>query len=116
MATRSNVRSRDFGSTKSIDDFDPLEFSLNGETFKCRPAIQGGILLEFVADADSTDGGKAASALYNFFKQAMEDDEYTRFDAMLRDPKVIVDLAVLGDIAGWLIEEYTSRPTSEPKS
>jgi hypothetical protein len=113
---KGKTRTRDFGSTKSIDDFDPLNFSLNGENFECRAAIQGSVLLGFVADADSPEGGKAAQALYGFFEKALEPDDYIRFDALLKDPKRIVDLNLLGEIAGWLVEEYTSRPTSEPKS
>lgn len=110
------TRSRDFGKTKRLDDFEPLDFTLNGETYNCKPAIQGGTLLAFVADADSDQGGKAASALYGFFEKALVPEDYTRFSAMLEDSDVIVDLNLLGEIAGWLVEEYTARPTSEPKS
>lgn len=114
--TRTKSRSRDFGNTKRMSDFEPLDFALNGENFTCQPAIQGSTLLEFVAEADSQDGGKAASALYGFFKKAIVPEDYVRFEAMLKSEDTIVDLNLLGDIAAWLVEEYTARPTSEPQS
>jgi hypothetical protein len=112
----AKARTKDFGATKKIDDFEPLNFVLNGETFNCKPAIQGSVLLEFVADADSDQGGRSAGALYGFFKKTLLTDDYTKFEEMVRSEDVIVDLSLLGDIAGWLVEEYTARPTSEPKS
>lgn len=112
----TKTRTRDFGATKRLTDFDPLNFMLNGETFNCRPAIQGNTLLDFVAEADSDDGGKAAGALRSFFAKSLTEEDYSKFTLMLDSPDVIVDLSVLGDIAGWLVEEYTSRPTTEPES
>jgi hypothetical protein len=116
VTKEARPRTRDFGTSKKLADFEPLNFSLNGQTFNCRPAIQGQTMLQFVSDADSNDGGKAASALYKFFEQALVTEDYPRFAEMLVSEEYIVDLSLLGDIAGWLVEEYTSRPTSEPKS
>jgi hypothetical protein len=115
-SANGKTRTRDFGSAKSLADFDPLNFTLNGETFNCKPAIQGQAMLTFVAEADSEDGGKAATALYGFFEKALIPDDYNKFEGMLRSDEYIVDLGLIGDIAAWLVEEYTARPTSEPKS
>lgn len=115
-SANGKVRTRDFGASKTLADFDPLNFTLNGETFNCVPAIQGQTMLEFVAEADSDEGGKAAQALYGFFKKALVADDYQRFDVMIKSPEYIVDLNLIGDIAAWLVEEYTARPTSEPVS
>ena len=119
MVTKDVIRkprTRDFGKSKRLADFEPLNFTLNDETFNCKPAIQGQTLLQFVAEADSNDGSKAAHALYGFFEQTLVPDDYTRFDEMLKSDEVIVDLSLLGDIASWLVEEYTERPTSGPES
>jgi hypothetical protein len=35
---------------------------------------------------------------------------------MIKSPDYIIDLSLIGDIAAWLVEEYTTRPTSEPVS
>lgn len=109
-------RFRSFSGGRKVVDFEPLEFDLEGESFIAKPAIQGAVLLEFVAAADSDSGGKSAQALYDFFKSVMEPEEYKRFDEYLKNPDMIFDFQVLGDIAGWLVEEYTARPTEQPRS
>jgi hypothetical protein len=112
----SKLRSRNFGRTKTLQDFDPLEFTLNDQTFSCRRAIQGSVLLEFISNADSQDGGRSARALEEFFKDVLPPDDHARFQIMLKDPEIIVNLSDLGEIAAWLIEEYTARPTQGPNS
>lgn len=112
----TSTRTRDFGQSKKLTDFEPLNFTLNDESFNCRPAIQGTVLLQFVAEADSNEGGRSAAALQGFFEKALFEVDYLKFQEMLESEDIIVDLNLLGDIAAWLIEEYTSRPTSEPAS
>lgn len=107
-------RHKDFSGGKKISDFEPLTFTLNDQTFEAKPAIQGTTLLEFVAAADSDSGGAAAGALYDFFKNVMRAEEYARFMDVLNDPDVIIDMELIGDIATWLVEEYSTRPTEQP--
>lgn len=109
-------RFKSFSGGRNVDDYEPLEFDLEDESFVCKPAVQGAVLLEFVAAADSDSGGRSAQALYDFFKECMDEAEYRRFDDYLKNPKMIFDFEVLGDIAGWLVEEYTTRPTQPSKS
>jgi len=117
MTTKSVQKSRfkDFGKTQTLDDFPPLGFALNGEEFVCRPAVAGAVLLDFVRRADSNSGGMAADAIVEFLEDSLEENDKERFVAMIRDPEVIVEVDTLGEIAGWLIEQYTSRPT-KPRS
>jgi hypothetical protein len=110
------TRHKDFGGGTDITDYEPLSFSLVGETFKVTPAIQGHVLLNFVADASGDDGGAAAKALDQFFEKVMETEEFKRFKAHLENPRIIIDMEKLGEIAGWLVEEYTTRPTQPPTS
>ena len=109
------TRRRDFGRTKTIDEFEPVEFVLNDETFHCKPAVQGGVLLKFVARADSESSGAAAEAIYEFFEKVMEPSEYLRFMEVLEDPKVIIEMDTIGEVATWLVEQYATRPTEQPK-
>ena len=104
-------RFKDFGKTTAIEDFPPLGFALNGEEFTCKQAMSGAMLLDFVRRADSDSGGMAAEAIIDFLNMAMEEDDATRFDAMIKDPEQIVEVETLGEIAGWLVEQYTTRPT-----
>ena len=109
-------RTRNFGAAKSVSEFPPLEFVLNNDTFKCRPAVPGRVILQFVADADSDEGGKAALAIDQFLKSSMVETEYARFKTLVDDPDTIVSMETLGEIVGWLVEEYTARPSQAPSS
>lgn len=110
------TRHKDFGGGTDITDYEPLTFSVIGEEFSVKPAIQGNVLLNFVAKASGDDGGAAASALDEFFSKVMEDSEFQRFQEHLNNPRVIIDMEKLGEIAGWLVEEYSTRPTKPPTS
>jgi len=109
------ARHKDFSGGKKISDFEPLTFSLNKKKFTAKPAVQGSALLEFVAAADSDSGGAAAQALYGFFESVMDEKEYAKFMGVLKDPEVIIDMELIGEIAAWLVEEYSSRPTEQPE-
>jgi hypothetical protein len=107
-------RTKKFTGGRDLSEYEPLEFDLNDQHYVCKPALQGAVLLDFVAKADSDSGGAAAGALYGFFEDAMEADEYERFQEYLKGP-VIIDMELIGDIASWLVEEYTSRPTQQSR-
>lgn len=109
-------RRKSFKGGKAITEFEPIEFDLNDQTFKCRPALQGATLLEFVSKADGESGGAAAGALYGFFQDAMEEAEYKRFRDYLNSPDLIIEMDTIGEIATWLVEEYTARPTQPSES
>lgn len=109
-------RKKSFRGGTPISEFAPIEFDLNDQTFKCKPALQGAVLLEFVAKADGDSGGAAAGALYGFFEDAMEESEYVRFRDYLKRDDLIIDMEVIGEVASWLVEEYTARPTQPSES
>lgn len=110
------TRHKDFGGGTDVTEYEPLSFTLMGQNFNCVPAVQGHVLLNFVARASGDDGGAAAGALDDFFAKAMESDEFKRFKEHLENPRIIIDMEKLGEIAGWLVEEYTTRPTQPPSS
>lgn len=104
-------RHRDFGSTKSLQEYEPLSFTLEGEEYYCRPALAGATLLKFVKEADSGDGGRSADALLGLFEKILYPDDFDRFQKLWDDPDRIVDITTLGEIASWVVGEYTNRPT-----
>lgn len=109
-------RRKSFRGGKAITEYEPVEFDLNDQTFACKSAIQGAVLLEFVSNADSESGGAQAGALYGFFRDCMEEPEYDRFIKYLNQPNLIIEMETIGDIASWLVEEYTARPTQPSQS
>lgn len=108
-----NKRHRSF-STKPKDGEKPIEpptFDLNDQTFTGRPRLPGAVILGFISSADE-EGGAVAKQLLGFFDSALEPESLERFTKVINDPDEVVELETLSEIVGWLIEQYTSRPTA----
>lgn len=104
----------------SLDEAEPLTFDLGGEEFTCYPEVQGKMILDVMRSAAEADeesrGMLMAVSVLDFFKKVMPPEEYERFEKLMEDPKRIVPMDTLSDIMGWLIEEYTNRPTQPPSA
>lgn len=111
MAVKSmQSRHMDFGTPSKLSDYAPLTFSIAGEDFSCKPAIQGAVLLDFITEADSNDGGRAAVAIRRFFEEAMPRDDFERFYKLIEESEYIFDMEEISSITTWLVEQYSSRP------
>lgn len=108
MATKA--RHMDFGTPSKATDYSPVSFTIAGEDFECKRAIQGKILLDFIGDADSDQSGRAATAMQRFFKEVMSKKEYERFATLTQDSEYVFDMEELAKISAWLVEQYASRP------
>ena len=106
-------RHKDFGRTKKAEDYEPLSFTLEGQEFNCKPAMNGMSLLKFVREADSDDGGRAADAMVGLFDKVLLKEDAERFKALAEDPDVVIEMETLGEIAAWIIESYTKKDTPE---
>lgn len=104
---------KDFGSGDS--NTEPISFSIHGEEFHCKPAIQGKTLLGIVAGAESEDSAVVAQTIEKFFNLALLKESQERFDELLKDESKIVTIETLGEITSWLVGEYTSRPQKGPE-
>lgn len=105
------ARHKKFSGGTKITDFEPLGFELNGEEFTCHAAIPGAVMIDFIRRADSDSMGNSAEALFSFLKSSMDESEYERFNKLINDPEVIIDISLIGEIVSYLIEEYGERPT-----
>ena len=106
-------RFKDFGSNEGVVK-EPLSFKLYDEKFDCYPAVQGKVLLELVRKAgDESDPAAAADVIDSFFGIALLPESFEKFNELLRDPKRIVTVETLSEIAAWLVSEYSERPTKE---
>lgn len=108
------TRFKDFGSG-SVPNSEPILFKLHGQDFTCYPALQGKVLLEMASMSNSNDPAGAAKIMYEFFKKCMHEESYVKFLALLDDPNTIVTVETLGEIAGWLTEQYAGRPQQGPE-
>jgi hypothetical protein len=106
------ARHKSFGSINPYAEQEPVSFDIYGETFMCRPAVQGFELLRFANEV----GDKPNEAILSFFHICMNEAEYLRFQELLEDPDKIVDAQTLGEIAGYLVGEYSARPTKPSSS
>ena len=102
---------KDFGSGTNAGEKEPVTFMIYGETFNCRPELQGKVLLDLVARSSGDDPADAAKTISDFFKNVLVEESYLRFDSLLTDPDKIVSVETLGQISSWLVEVYTARPT-----
>jgi hypothetical protein len=106
-------RFKDFGGDSGVVK-EPLSFKLYEEKFDCYPAVQGKVLLEMVSKAgDDNDPAAAANVIDSFFGVALMPESLERFNNLLTDPKRIVTVETLSEIAAWLVSEYSERPTKE---
>lgn len=108
-----STRFKDFGSP--VAEEEPLSFSLFGETFTCRPSLQGKFLLDLVSESSSDDPAAGAAVMQRFFDTVLVDDSRERFNALAEDPDRIVSVETLSEITAWLVEQYSARPTQQPE-
>lgn len=108
------ARHRDFGTGPDLSELEDVSFALHGETFHCYPAVSGGVILRF--GHQTMDPTTASNAIMTFFASCMLPEEFERFNDLLIDPQKITKMGTITDIAGYLIEEYTSRPTQQSES
>lgn len=104
-------RSFDLAPSKA----DPPTFSVAGREFKCLPEPPAGVLTDLITSADGSPAVQAAG-LIGFISGCMSDADAEQFLLTIHDKDTVVPLDTLGAIAGWLAEEYTSRPTTPSSS
>ena len=104
-------RFKDFGSGGDVNT-QPLSFKLYGEDYQCKTALQGKVLLDMVADSGSDSNGMATALIDKFFAKVLLPESFERFLKLVEDPSKIVTVEKLGEITSWLVEQYSSRPTS----
>jgi len=109
------ARYKDFGSPVAANSDEPITFQLYGETYKCQPAMQGRLLIEFIAQSSVEDPSSSAKAILNFFDSALAPDDRGRFKELTESEDRVVPMETLTEIMDWLVEQYTGRPT-EPSS
>ena len=109
-----STRFKDFGSGDSKQK-EPLAFKLHEEEFTCLPQLQGKVLLDLIAKSGSDDPAASSEIMNKFFSNALTDESYERFEALLNSKDKIVHVDTLSEIVTWLIGEYGGRPNLQPE-
>ena len=86
-----------------------IEFTLDGVTYSFTPPKQAALILDVLDGADSEV--EQARALYDWLGDGLGEEQANALVARLRDPDDDLDWVQLFEIAQWLQEEATGRPT-----
>jgi hypothetical protein len=105
---------KDFGSPATNEN-ETVSFKLFDEEFFCVPALPGKVLLNLVGKSNSDIPAEQASIVTDFFDSALVEESLERFNALIVDKDRVVTTETLGEITGWLIEQYSSRPEEQPE-
>lgn len=113
MANR-NVKS--FGvkpkDAKPLKPVEPIGFKIGEEEFEAYGQVPGAVLLEFISRSDPENSSETAKAILYYLKESMNAENYKRFDKIIHDPEILIDIETLSEIVGHLISERSaSRPT-----
>lgn len=109
-----SARTKNFGAP--VSEKDPIEFDLHGETFHCKPELQGHTLLTYSTRFGSKDDAEVNRAFLDFFRSALKAESMERLQALWDSEEKIVPIKTLAEIAQWLIEQYAEeRPTEASK-
>jgi hypothetical protein len=106
---------KDFGNGNAPEVGEVVSFKIYDEEFFCVPRIQGRLMLSLVKDSSSDDPIVAAGTIDSFFSQVLTDESLERFNELTTDKEKIVTTETLGEIVGWLLEEYSGRPEAQPE-
>lgn len=105
---------KDFGAP-TTENADPISFKLFDEEFNCVPVLPGKILLDMVAKSGSTDAAEQAGMINEFFSSVLTAESLLRFNFLIVDKERVVTTETLGEITGWLVEQYADRPNQQPE-
>lgn len=105
---------RDFGAP-SVPDAEPVSFKLYDEEFHCVKSLPGKVLLDMVAKSTSESSADQASMINEFFSHVLQNESYERFNTLIVDKERVVSAETLGEITGWLVEQYADRPNPQPE-
>jgi len=104
MARRKTFNSRQ-ASTELI------ELDVNGTVFHALPNLPGAVLLDFVASADDDNAAAMVKAMTQLINQSIVPEELEAWQAFVREPANNVTIELIMEVASYLAEEYTGRPT-----
>jgi hypothetical protein len=123
---------RDFDAEISTDPREePVQFKLFKRTWECVDDVNGKRLLDLAALLDGDSVREQRDAVLQVFTEVLDSTEretgatlddgepettsdIDEFMEILDDPKTKIPLGVLVEVTGYLVEQYTDRPTGQP--
>lgn len=99
-----------FAPKKSEKRKEPYVFSVNGTVIRAYPSLPGWALLELAAAVNS-QGDESASAFRDLVSRSVLKEDHDKFVKVMTDPIDAPSVEGIIEIASWLLEQYTGRPT-----
>jgi len=91
---------------------EPIEFELiKGETLEAYGDVSGAVTLEFIAATSGDNSAGVAKGLLDYLKASMDEENFKRFDTIIKSPDHKISIEKLSNIVAYLVEERSSRPT-----
>lgn len=97
----------------AVSQHEAPTFSVAGREFKCLAEPPAGVLTDLIISADGSVSA-AMSGIIGFLEGCLSDADAEAFRLLIHDKDTIIPLETLNEITEWLVEEYTSRPTTPP--
>lgn len=99
---------------ESIQREDPINFKLFGTQWDCRDEVNGKLLMDQAAGLDSDSLQDQRNGVIGILQMTVLPDQVEDLLEELDDPDKVIQLGKLVEIVGWLVEQYTDRPTEQP--
>lgn len=78
----------------------------------CKGSIPGSKFLDFLSRTKEEDPGTLATAMFDILQAAVREDQWDEFKEFIDDSENGVSIELLAEIAGYLSELYSGRPTA----
>ncbi|HLF99340.1 MAG TPA: hypothetical protein VI916_02640 [Acidimicrobiia bacterium] len=93
------------------------EFGLGPDhKFICKPTMPAGAMVNLFYAAQAEDKTRQAAGFVGVIGSALEGDDFERFNDLIYGSDINIPLETLGEIARWLVEEYSKPRPSTPSS
>lgn len=89
-----------------VNNPEPITFEIDGDELTAHPPSTGQLALFIATNADG--GMKTIQGMFAFLETVLDDGDFDVIREKLREG---VDLGLITDIIGYLMEEWSARPT-----
>lgn len=101
---------RDFDEEYGFADKEGVSFKLGGHVFTTKPVLHPYILLK----RDGNEGGLETAI--RIIRSSLTSEDEQIFSQLIDDPEVLISANQVDQIAAWIMEEISGRPTKQPRS
>ena len=90
---------------------EPLQFTVGGDVFTVYPPTTAMFALFMASQSDTREPTDQIAGLVDFLDNMLSPEDRIMFRQRLLDREHPLEFSMLEDIVGWLVEEWSARPT-----